>query len=183
MDKVLLYYDYEAALASYEKRLMKINQAWQRNSKMKNIAKPVLLLTVLMAIDDGSITENHFKYDTIKSKYDLIFSRYFLQADQQNATSMLLPWYHLTTDKLWILSYKKNGLFKGKPSEKWIRDNVSHAYFEDDLWILVQNRKYRKLLMEFIVKKKIKVAVGQEEKGSMAAEGRWLKSLLMLLAM
>ena len=55
MDKVLLYYDYEAALASYEERLMKINQAWQRNSKMKNIAKPVLLLSVLMTIDDGII--------------------------------------------------------------------------------------------------------------------------------
>ena len=26
MDKVLLYYDYEAALASYEERLMKINR-------------------------------------------------------------------------------------------------------------------------------------------------------------
>ena len=65
MDKVLLYYDYEAALASYEERLMKINQAWQKNSNMKNIAKPVLLLTVLKAIDDGNITENHFEYATI----------------------------------------------------------------------------------------------------------------------
>ena len=182
MDKVLLYYDYEAALASYEERLMKINQAWQRNSKMKNIAKPVLLLSVLMAIDDGIITENHFEYDTIKRKYDLTFSRYFLQAYQQNATAMLLPLYLLLTDEFWILSYKHNGLFKGKPSEKWIHDNVSHAYFEDDLWILVQNRKYRKLLMEFIVEKKIKVVVGQDEKGNMAAEGRWLKNLLMMLA-
>ena len=185
MDKVLLYYDYEAALASYEERLMKINQAWQKNSKMKNIAKPVLLLTVLKAIDDGNITENHFEYDTIKRQYNLTFSRYFFQAEQQNATAMLLPWYHLTTDKFWILSYKNDGLFKGKPSEKWIHDNVSHAYFEDDLWILVQNRKYRRLLMEFMVEKKIRVAVEQveKEKGFMAAEGRWLKSLLMLLAM
>ena len=50
------------------------------------------------------------------------------------------------------------------------------------MWILVQNRKYRKLLMEFIVEKKIKVLVGQDEKGNMAAEGRWLKNLLMMLA-
>ena len=33
MDKVLLYYDYEAALASYEERLMKINQAWQKTAR------------------------------------------------------------------------------------------------------------------------------------------------------
>lgn len=36
--------------------------------------------------------------------------------------------------------------------------------------------------MEFIVEKKIKVLVGQDEKGNMAAEGRWLKNLLMMLA-
>ena len=65
---------------------------------------------------------------------------------------------------------------------KHCKHNVSHAYFEDDLWILVQNRKYRKLLMGFIVEKKIKVVVGQDEKGYMAAEGRWLKNLLMMLA-
>ena len=65
---------------------------------------------------------------------------------------------------------------------QYCKHNVSHAYFEDDLWILVQNRKYRKLLMEFIVEKKIKVVVGQDEKGNMAAEGRWLKNLLMMLA-
>ena len=46
----------------------------------------------------------------------------------------------------------------------------------------MQNRKYRKLLMEFIVEKNIKVLVGQDEKGNMAAEGRWLKNLLMMLA-
>ena len=47
----------------------------------------------------------------------------------------------------------------------------------------MQNRKYRRLLMEHTIEKKIRVAGEQEEKGFMAAEGRWLKSLLMLLAM
>ena len=183
MDKILLYYNYDASLAHYEESQIPIKQGQVKGQKNKIIAKPVLMLAVLKAIEDGIVTSNMFDYDKIKDIYEKLFSKYFLEAHQTNLTPMYYPWYYMNTDGFWKLAWKSFAKTTSCPGEKWIHDNVSHAYFEDDLWVLVQNRKYRKLLMEFIIEKKIRVAVEQEEKGFMAAEGRWLKSLLMLLAM
>lgn len=182
MDKILLYYNYDASLAHYEESLMPIKQGKVKGQQNKIIAKPVLMLAVLKAIEDGIVTSNVFDYGNIKDIYEKLFSKFFLEAQQTNLTPMYYPWYYMKTDEFWKLAWKSSAETTSCPGEKWIHDNVSHAYFEDDLWILVQNRKYRKLLMEFIVEKKIKVLVGQDEKGNMAAEGRWLKNLLMMLA-
>ena len=58
MDKILLYYNYDASLAHYEESLIPIKQGQVKGQKNKIIAKPVLMLAVLKAIEDGIVTSN-----------------------------------------------------------------------------------------------------------------------------
>ena len=67
INKVLQFYNYDKALAYFEDQLMHIHQAPVKRSGFKAVAKPVLLLTVLKAIDNGTISANRFDYNLLES--------------------------------------------------------------------------------------------------------------------
>lgn len=73
MNKVLKFYDYDRALVFYEEAFLHIHQAPVKRSGFKIVAKPILLLTILKAIDDGFITINRFSYDQMESRYTALF--------------------------------------------------------------------------------------------------------------
>ena len=106
MDKKLLYYDYDAALRHFEERLLKIKQGSLKRSCLKIVAKPVLLLSVLKAIDSGRITCNRIEYDDVKPIYEGTFRTFFLKARQENLTPMYYPWYYMKTYEFWKLTWK-----------------------------------------------------------------------------
>ena len=91
MDKRLLYYDYDAALRHFEDRLLRIKQGSLKRSRLKIVAKPVLLLAVLKAIDSGRIACNRIEYDNVKPIYDGTFRTFFMKARQENLTPMYYP--------------------------------------------------------------------------------------------
>ncbi len=41
------------------------------------------------------------------------------------------------------------------PSKAWLKENVSYASFDDDLWVLLQNAERRTRLRGFIVEHKL----------------------------
>ena len=106
MDKRLLYYNYEEALRHFEERLLKIKQGSLKRSRLKIVAKPVLLLAVLKAIDCGKITCNRIEYDDVKEIYEGAFRTFFMKARQENLTPMYYPWYYMKTDEFWKLVWK-----------------------------------------------------------------------------
>ena len=87
MNKVLKFYDYDRALVFYEEAFLHIHQAPVKRSGFKIVAKPILLLTILKAIDDGFITINRFSYDQMESRYTALFKNYFMQARQETLPS------------------------------------------------------------------------------------------------
>lgn len=36
------------------------------------------------------------------------------------------------------------------PSKAWLKENVTYASFDDDLWVLLQNKEWRTRLCDFI---------------------------------
>jgi putative restriction endonuclease len=44
---------------------------------------------------------------------------------------------------------------KTTPSKKWLKENISYAYFDEDLWLLLQNQPWREKLRNFIVEQKL----------------------------
>ena len=182
MNKRLLFYDYDASLEYFETRLFDIKQYKMKKSGLKTIAKPVLLLSALKAIDDGLVVTNHFDYNEIKDIYDGTFREFFLKARQKNLTPIYNPWYYMKTDGFWQLVWKQGEMTTESPGEGWINRYVSYARFSDDLWVIAQNREYRHRLMDFLVEYKIVAYV--DDDASIAAEGLSLKEMLvMLLAM
>ena len=183
MDKRLLYYDYNASLKYFEERLFDIKQFKMKNSSLKTIAKPVLLLSALKSIEDGFVLTNHFDYDEMKIIYEGTFKEFFLKARQEHLTPIYNPWYYMKTDGFWQLVWKQGEMNTAAPSEGWIKQHVSYARFSDELWVLACNKEYRQKLITFIIERKIMVAVDVNN-GTMAAEGLHLKQLLtMLIAM
>ena len=73
-----------------------------------------------------------------------------------NITEINNPFWHLESDGFWHLNYQGERLSKGKtPSKAWLKDNVFHASFDDDLWVLLQNRTTRQQLRDYIVAYKL----------------------------
>ncbi len=182
MNNILQFYDYDKALAYFKDQLLHIHQANVKRSGFKVIAKPVLLLTVLKAIDDEAITVNRFDYDQFEPRYTALFRQYFMQARQESLTPMFYPWYFMSHDDFWHLSWQGRAPIQTEsPSAAFIRRNTIHAYFSDDLWTLVSHPTYRHQLMEFLINEKI-IAPLRAADGSIAAEsGPSLKTLLMML--
>lgn len=179
MDNRLLYYNYDEALRYFENRLLNMKQGSLKRSRLKIVAKPVLLLAVLKAIDCGKITRNHIEYDDVKQIYEGTFRKFFMQAQEENLTPMYYPWYYMKTDEFWKLAWKNGETTTPAPGEGWIKKHVSYAFLNDDLWVIAQNRDYRHKLMDFLVEHKIVAYVNND--ATMAAEGLSLKQMLMLM--
>lgn len=166
----------------YEDAFLHIRQAYIKRSGFKVVAKPILLLAVLKAIDDGLITINRFTYDQIEPRYTALFKNYFIRARQETLTSMCYPWYFMSHDDFWHLSWQGCEPIKTEsPSVAFIRHNTTHAFFSDDLWALISHPHYRHQLMQFLIEKKILVPLQIES--SMTAENgpSSLKTLFMML--
>ena len=181
MNKVLKFYDYDKALAFYEDAFLHIRQAYLKRSEFKVVAKPILLLAVLKAIDDGLITINRFTYDQIEPLYTALFKNYFIRARQESLTPMYYPWYFMSHDDFWHLSWQGHEPIRTEsPSAAFIRRNTAHAFFDDDLWTLISHPYYRQEFMQFIIDKKI-IAPLSSNTHDLAADGLTLKNLLALL--
>ena len=126
INKVLQFYNYDKALAYFEDQLMHIHQAPVKRSGFKAVAKPVLLLTVLKAIDNGTISANRFDYNLLESHYIALFRQYFIQARQESLTPMYYPWYFMSHDDFWHLSWQGHEPIRTEsPSAAFIRRNTT----------------------------------------------------------
>lgn len=182
INKVLQFYNYDKALAYFEDRLMHIHQAPVKRSGFKAVAKPVLLLTVLKAIDNGTISANRFDYNLLESYYTTLFRQYFMQARQESLTPMYYPWYFMSHDDFWHLSWQGSEPIKTEsPSAAFIRRNTTHVFFDDDLWTLISHHYYRQELMRFIIDQKIIAPLSSDDLEMAADEGLTIKNFLALL--
>ena len=181
MNKILRFYDYERALASYKDALLHIRQASVKRSGLKIIAKPVLLLTILQGVEEGRITINRFEYDQVKPYYEALFHKYFIRARQETVTPMYCPWYYMHHDGFWHLSWQgREPIETESVSKAFVCRNTTHAFLDDDLWTLISHPSYRRELMQFIIDKKIIAPLSSTAQG-LVADGLSLKNLLALL--
>jgi putative restriction endonuclease len=65
------------------------------------------------------------------------------------------------------------------PSKRWLKEKVSFAYFDDDLWVLLQNNVWRLKLRDYIVEHKL---TDDSWFGKIAAEGLGAIAALLLAA-
>ena len=179
MDRKISFFSYEQCFESYQKRIESIHQH-RRNGEII-IAKPVLMVAIIDAIDSNVYTNNQFTInDWLEDHYKMLMSQYVKKSQFDGTTEIEKSFWHLESDGFWHLNYQGERLSKGRtPSKAWLKANVEFAYFDESLWILLQNRVWRMKLRDYIVEHKL---TGDHWYEKIAAEGLGAIVALILVA-
>lgn len=155
MNKIIRFYNYEQCYAYYTKRIMNIRQAKIHGERI--VAKPVLLLAIIDSIESNVFQSNRFVInDWLEGRYLMLMSKYAKQSQFDDLTGIEKPFWHLETDGFWHLQYPGETLRKSvTPSKTWQKENISYAYFNESLWILLQNKDWRHRLRNYIIEHKL----------------------------
>lgn len=65
------------------------------------------------------------------------------------------------------------------PSKRWLKENVSYACLDEDLWLLLQNKEWRMKMRDYIIEHKL---TDDSWLGRMAAEGLGAIAAILLAA-
>lgn len=164
MNRVIQFFSYEQCYAHYTSRIMNIRQAKIHGETI--VAKPVLLVAIIDGIEANVFRNNQFVInDWLEGRYNTLMSKYAKDSQFDVKTGIEKPFWHLETDGFWHLNYEGERSGKSKtPSRAWLKDNVDFAYFDESLWIMLQNKVWRNKLREYIIEHKL-------------TDGGWLERL------
>lgn len=179
MNRDILFFDYEQCYRYYIRSIETIRQ--KRINGETIVAKPVLMVAIIDSIDANVFVNNQFVLnDWIEKRYKNLMKLFTRNSQFDDSTSIEKPFWHLETDGFWHLNYQGERLSKGRtPSKAWLKDNVEFAYFDESLWILLQNREWRIKLREYIIEHKL---TDGSWNGKIAAEGLGVLAALLLVA-
>jgi len=109
-----------------------------------NIAKPVLLLSILKGIETKSIIDNKIYFDEkLISCYRAIFTQY-----KKTITPPEYPYYYLNSESFYTIVGATN---RKTPSAKFLREQVQYSTLDDMLWKLLQDSEIRQEYSEAII--------------------------------
>lgn len=122
--------------------------------------KPLLILSVIRLIEDGVINENKIPpIEALKLKYELLWDKYILH-DTSYAKAVWTPYWHLYNEPFWhfkpintqasvdtlIEESKGQTASIGK-----IRSIIEYAYFDEELFKILQQDSFRTLLKSLLI--------------------------------
>lgn len=164
MNRILHFFEYEQCYKHYTQRIMSIRQAKIHGETI--VAKPVLMVAIIDAIDSNVFTNNQFVInDWLENRYKNLMVKYVKESQFEDKTGIEKPFWHLETDGFWHLNYEGERSGKSKtPSKAWLKDNIDFAYFDESLWIMLQNREWRMKMRDYIIEHKL-------------TDGSWLERL------
>lgn len=171
-------YYYAHCFTHYTSLIMSIRQAKIHGEVI--VAKPVLLLSLIDGIASNQVVDNKFQLaEWLELRYIELMNKYMRNSQFDKPTDISNPFWHLQTDGFWHLQYPERPMDGATPSKRWLKEKVSYAYFDDDLWILLQNEVWRTKLREYIIEHKL---TDDSWKGKLAAEGFGIIAAIILAA-
>ena len=178
MNRTLQFYNYDQCYAHYTKRIMSIRQAKIHGEVI--VAKPVLLLALIDGVDGEEFTANQFTLnDWLEERYLALMKQYTRNSQFDKPADISNPFWHLQSDGFWHLQLAEKSQDGVTPSKRWLKEKVSIASFDDDLWLLLQNKVWRQKLRDYIVEHKL---TDDSRFGKIAAEGLGAIAALLLAA-
>jgi putative restriction endonuclease len=171
-------YFFEKCFANYTKRIMNIRQAKIRGEVI--VAKPVLLLAIIDGISNDLFKDNRFLLtDWLELRYVMLMQQYMKSPQFDKPTDISNPFWHLQSDGFWHLQFGEDSQDGVTPSKRWLKEKVTFAYFDDDLWLLLQNKNWRLKIRDYIVEHKL---TNDNWLGKIAVEGLGTIAVLLLAA-
>ena len=103
----------------------------------RKMAKPILLLSIIQAIEKHSLIKNEIQYtDELEKIYVGLFQRY-----GEPFSPMKYPFFHLTSDGFYHI---QGNLTTKSPTPKQLKEKIEYAYLDEQLWNLLQDDGCRK---------------------------------------
>ena len=103
MNKEIQFFDYAQCYLHYTKRIMSIRQAKINGEVI--LAKPVLLVAIIDAIDEDVFQNNQFVInDWLEGRYKMLMSHYAKDSQFEDKTGIEKPFWHLESDGFWHLN-------------------------------------------------------------------------------
>ena len=170
MNRVVQFFNYDQCFQHYARQILSIRQAKIYGEVI--LAKPVLLLAIIDAIDNNIFANNQFVInDWLEEQYNSLMRLYAKGSQFDETTGIEKPFWHLETDGFWHLNYQgKRNSKSHTPSKAWLKENVEFAYFDESLWILLQNKVWRTKLRDYIIEHKL-------------TNGNWLGKLRVIASL
>ena len=168
MNRTLQFYNYEQCYEHYTKRIMSIRQAKIHGEVI--VAKPVLLLALIDGVESGEFTDNRFVLnERLEQRYLALMKLYTQHSQFPHPADISNPFWHLQSDGFWHLIHQVAVAEGSTPSKRWLKENVKYASFDDDLWILLQNKVWRTKLRDYIIEYKLTNGSWLSKLGAIAA--------------
>ena len=178
MNRVLRFFSYEQCYAHYTKRILNIRQAKIRGEVI--VAKPVLLLAIIDGIEANVFMGNEFMLtEWLEERYVALMQKYTENSQFDKPTDISNPFWHLQSDGFWHLKTMEEPQYGVTPSKRWLKENVSYACLDEDLWLLLQNKEWRMKMRDYIIEHKL---TDDSWLGRMAAEGLGAIAAILLAA-
>ena len=179
MNREIRFFDYDQCYRYYSKGIESVRQ--KRINGETIVAKPVLMVAIIDGIDANVFMNNQFVLnDWIEERYKKLMQQFTKNSQFDGTTGIEKPFWHLETDGFWHLNYQGEQLNKNHtPSKAWLKDNVEFAYFDEPLWIMLQNKVWRTKLREYIIEHKLTDGFWN---GKIAADGLGILVALLLAA-
>ena len=154
MNLILENYNYQRCYAKYTQCIIDLRQVKIKGEVI--VAKPVLLLSLIEGIHRGIFQDNKFVLNEwLEDKYLELMKKYTSNSQFDKPSDIANPFWHLASDGFWHLQGTELSSMKNTPSKRWLKDNVSYASFDEDLWVLLQNASWRMKLRDFIIEHKL----------------------------
>lgn len=147
-------------LQTYNDMFMSIKRGAAHNGQKSN-AKTFYLLAIIECIALGYLKENKFYYDDehLRDSFNA-FIRYY---KAPFATDFTKPFYHLNSEPFYNLVWKDNVTLPGgskSPSPSYLREHLSYACFDDELWSLLCVSESREVLRRGLVERYLSGSAG-----------------------
>jgi Predicted restriction endonuclease len=136
--------DNELRVKYYSNQLLKLNCAHAYGRKI--LAKPIFVLTIISAIEEGFVNNNKFfwkgspGFDEFHQLYQSIYVSY---QPNECLTPMYKPFYHLKNDGFWHHDVKDQNNIPKTATNKYLKENLNYAYLDQALWDLLQDHNVR----------------------------------------
>lgn len=124
--------------------LMELVSNWDRSVPEY---KPLLMLSVLTAIDAGELTDNKIKFDSFSGHFAAESKARGIPREAENAA---MPFYRLTTDLFWMVSIRDLSRLPTVRSGSSV-GTIDYAFIREPFWSLLQDSTFRRELERQLV--------------------------------
>jgi putative restriction endonuclease len=141
------------SLAEYVNDFATLSVAVSKGKKLPH--KAILLLSIMQMIEDGDLANNMIPLDNrIAETFARTWYRYF----NTKAPCVWTPFYHLKGEAFWHFKSQDSSdklemllSFGGTPSIGKMRPVIKFAYFDEELYSLMDNAQTRNILRNILI--------------------------------